>query len=104
MTTVDLVKRGFKRIRLDDDYWFELKIGKHKFLTNDTGYNKGKDKWHVGYYHGKEDFVWFDNQINSPFKFDLLFLAIIGKSAENILAEKVKKRLKKATVLKTTQS
>lgn len=104
MTSAELAQRGFKRKNWHGDYWFELKVGKHKFMTNDNLYNGNKDAWHVGYFFGNHEETWFDNNIESTFRFDLLFLAIVGKSAEQAMADRAKKRTIKATILKETKS
>ena len=78
MTTIELLSLGFKKKNLNGDYWYELCVGKHTFLTNDSVFNNGRDNWIVGYQHKHDDF-WFNNRLKSKSDFLVVFKVLTGK-------------------------
>lgn len=75
-----------KKGNIKHGYWFELKVGRHRFLTNDNSFNKNKDKWVIGYENTsttKGDFtdvIWLENCINTPDRFHKFFEMVTNKS------------------------
>ena len=80
MTEEKLKQNGFKKKKLSDDYWFELNIRHHKFITNDTLRNKNQDKWFIGYQNKKEmdEPFWFNCKMSNDAEFKTMFRILTG--------------------------
>lgn len=76
-----LLRLGFKKKKLDVYYWFELNSHKEwKFITNDSFYNGGKDKWHIGFRYFYDNDPIFLKTCNSVHAFQNLFFTLTGKN------------------------
>lgn len=80
MTESELIKNGFKKKTFDDEYWFELNTGSHKFITNDSSFNNRTDRWVVGYEKQKEmvEPFWFNNNLDNYSHFKTVFKILTG--------------------------
>ena len=79
MTEQQLIQMGFKKKKLDDDYWYELSFKGHKFVTNDTLRNKRKDKWFIGYQtKWDNDEFWFNEKLSEEGTFKIVFHLLTG--------------------------
>lgn len=87
MTRKELIQLGFKMkgTRIEG-YWYELKFKEHSFITCDNLFNKGKDKWNIGYLNTKnkeyEDYFWFNNKLLIAGSFTAIFFVLTGKEFE----------------------
>ncbi len=82
MKAEELKLLGFKKVIMDDDYWFEFRTGKHLFLTNDTSKNNRRDYWYIGYENDKEknmDIYWFNEKLKEPNQFKSVFQILTGR-------------------------
>jgi len=80
MKEQDLINCGFKKKKEGDYYWYELKIKKHKFITNDALNNDGKDYWFIGYTQRKDmdDIFWFNEKLSEEGVFKIMFRVLTG--------------------------
>lgn len=80
MTEQALQLNGFKKKKSGSEYWFELNIRNHKFVTNDNLYNNNKDKWHIGYQNTKEmeELFWFNCKLIFDVEFKTMFRILTG--------------------------
>ncbi len=84
MTEEQLLSLGFKEKRAfkTDKYrWFELKKGKHSFITNDSD-KKNTDYW-IGYMNESknvmDDYFWFNGKLKEIGPFIMIFRILTGK-------------------------
>lgn len=80
MKEQDLINMGFKKENFDGEYWYEIVCRNHKFITNDTAFNKKKDRWHIGYEDTeiKTDIFWFNNNLTEEPVFKTMFRVLTG--------------------------
>lgn len=79
MTENQLIQLGFKKKKLDDEYWYELKHKRHTFITNDTLRNNRKDKWFIGYADKwNVDGFWFNEKLSDINDFKNVFKILTG--------------------------
>lgn len=75
-----LIKFGFKKKKLYNDFWFELNVRKWHFITNDSQYYKNKNKWFIGF----EEKIGYDSynfvkDCNTVHQLQNLYFALTGK-------------------------
>lgn len=79
MTASQLVNMGFRKKKIDGEYWYELSYRGHKFITNDTLRNNGKDNWFVGYQtKWDNDGFWFNEKLKDEGVFRVVFHLLTG--------------------------
>lgn len=80
MRSKELLEIGFQKEEFNGGTWYELKIGNHIFITNDSYFNKGKDTWHIGYEDAKTKAqFWFGNRLKDIGQFKMVYRMITGK-------------------------
>lgn len=79
MTEQQLINMGFKKQLFQGEYWFELKMRSHVFITNDRFGAKKNGDWFVGYQNNRtsEEF-WFNRNLNGAGEFRILFHVLTG--------------------------
>lgn len=81
MKEKELIQLGFKKKKSHGEYWFELSHRGHKFITNDTFINKGKDSWFIGYSNKFcLDCLWFNKRLKDSTTFRVMFKLLTGSN------------------------
>lgn len=71
------IQYGFKRKGSHSEYWYELNIGNHRFITSDSNFLK--NDWIIGYSNKKHSWnetFWFNDKL----KFESIIFPVIFKS------------------------
>jgi hypothetical protein len=91
MTEQQLIKMGFKKKKLDDEYWYEFRTNGHLFLTNDTFFNEGKDEWIIGYQKtkGRYEEYWFNQRLKDASVFIVVFHLLTGREFKLVSQRKL---------------